>query len=191
MIPWSMLRQGCEPCLFLKEALPLREFFRDIGRCVTSSSSSDLLIQQDLAGICRTRAVIWLRCRLTDLSDLSFLIHHRTLPMCRVDVDDAIASRKREYSFPHSIWGLCRSNQGVPKTISCLAIGTTSRTTVSWCCWKTSCSGIVSLSTSGRDEPSTAVNSYPPSFFLRVAIPCCLTNWAAINIPLAPESIMA
>ncbi len=74
MTPWSMLRLGCEPCLFLKEALPFRALLRDIGRCVASFVSSDFVIQLDLAGVCRTRAVNRRRSRLADLSSLPFLI---------------------------------------------------------------------------------------------------------------------
>ena len=51
-------------------------------------------------------------------------------------------------------------------------------------------SSIVSLSTEGNVDLSTAVNSYP-SFFFRVAIPRRLTNPFAMKFPLAPESIMA
>ena len=87
--------------------------------------------------------------------------------------------------------GLCFSSQGMPRTMSCLAIGTTSRTISSLCSGKHNDSGIVSLLTSGRAEPSTATSPYPPDRCFRVANPCCCTNRSEINIPLAPESIIA
>ena len=70
-------------------------------------------------------------------------------------------------------------------------MSTTSRLTFSWCCWIARVSGIVSLSTTDRDDPSATINSYPPSFFCRVAIPFRWTKLVDIKFPLAPESIMA
>ena len=74
----------------LKEALPLREPSRDLGRCVASSSSSDFVTQLDLAGVCRTRAVNWRRSQLADLFCLPFPLMgvHSEADYASVDVSE-------------------------------------------------------------------------------------------------------